>query len=92
MVMKRVLTIKEAVAITGLSDYAIRQGIRQGKLPACQLGGKRGRYLIDSEALFNAIQNLCIANIQREPDDPDEADYPAGNVVDFRTRIRRVQE
>ena len=63
--MNKMLTIKEATVTFGMSDYAIRQGIRSNRLPAVQLGGSsKGKYLIDPVAFETALRNLCMRNTE----------------------------
>jgi hypothetical protein len=47
--------VKQASAATGLSDYAIRHAIREGKLAARYLGDK---ILIEAESLVLFIRSL----------------------------------
>ena len=85
--MSTMMTIKEVSQITGISQYALRQGIRQGKLPACQLNSGRGKYLIDYEIFQNTLKDLCIRNVVQA----SEKNPLSMNIVDFNTKIRRVQ-
>ena len=81
--MSIMMTIKEAASAFRLSEYAVRQGIRQGKFPAHQLNGRRGKYLIDSQSFANALKDLCISNIKYNPDT---------NITETDPKIRRIQE
>lgn len=85
--MTKMMTIKEVAQITGMSQYAIRQGIRQGKLPAFQLNGSRGKYMINYDVLQDVLKDLCIQNIPRE----SKIDT-TGSIVSINTKIRRIQE
>ena len=53
---KQMFTIQEAVKHFGISEYSIRMGIRQGIYPAIKIGGKRGKYLIDSELFESTLR------------------------------------
>lgn len=61
---KQMLTIQEAVKPFGISEYSIRMGIRQGIYPAIKIGGKRGKYLIDSELFELTLRNEAIRNLK----------------------------
>ena len=83
------LSIKETAALFKMSDYSIRKGIRERKLPAVQLSGKRGQYLIDPECFRDALREMCANNICRASE-TDNAEH-SGNVVNFNNKIRRIQ-
>ena len=61
---KQMLTIQEAVKHFGISEYSIRMGIRQGIYPAIKIGGKRGKYLIDSELFESTLRIEAIRNMK----------------------------
>ena len=85
--MSVMMTIKEAASTFRLSEYAVRQGIRQGKLPAFQLNGNRGKYVIDSESFADALKDLCAMNLRRTSD----AHFAElAGATDFGTKIRRI--
>ena len=62
--MRKVLTIREAAAATGLAIHELRQGARSGKYPAMRAGGPNGKLLFDAELLEQAIARLMLANTQ----------------------------
>lgn len=86
--MAMILTIKEAATAFSLSEYAIRQGIRQGKFPAYQLNGSGGKYLIDRESFADALKDLCNSNI-RQGISQQNSEFGGG--FDVNTKIRRIQ-
>lgn len=49
------VNVKEAAKTTGLSEYAIRAGIKTGKYPYIKAGYGRGRILIDIDKLIEAL-------------------------------------
>ena len=51
------LTIKEcAVRYSGLSEYTVRNLVRQGKVKSVRAGtGGRGKYLVNSESLYSYL-------------------------------------
>ena len=61
---KLMFTIQEAVKHFGISAYSIRMGIRQGIYPAIKIGGKRGKYLIDSELFESTLRIEAIRNMK----------------------------
>lgn len=61
---KQMFTIQEAVKHFGISEYSIRMGIRQGIYPAIKIGGKRGKYLIDSELFESTLRIEAIRNMK----------------------------
>lgn len=61
---KLMFTIQEAVKHFGISEYSIRMGIRQGIYPAIKIGGKRGKYLIDSELFESTLRIEAIRNMK----------------------------
>lgn len=54
-VTKRFLSIAEAAKVTGISSYAIRQGVRGGLFPAVRVGQK---FLVNIPALLEVLDNL----------------------------------
>jgi hypothetical protein len=60
--MRKVLTIKEAAAATGLAEWELRQGAKAGKYPAMRAGGPNGKFLFDLELLNQAITRLMLEN------------------------------
>jgi hypothetical protein len=77
--MRKVLTIKEAAAATGLAEWELRQGAKSGKYPAMRAGGPNGKFLFDLELLERAITRLMLENTRGN----DEAMQGGG--------IRRVE-
>lgn len=52
---KRFLSIKDAATVTGLSQYYLRAGCRDGSVPCIRSGRK---YLVDVQALNSMFDNL----------------------------------
>ena len=82
------MSIKEAAVVFGLSEYAIRQGIRQGKFPAFQLNGSKGKYFIDRESFADILKDLCNSNIRNGI---SQQDTEFGITTDVNSKIRRIQ-
>ena len=61
--MKKMITIKEAANIFGLSEYEIRIGIKNGRYPFYRIGQKRGKYLIDYELFANELKKASMNNM-----------------------------
>ena len=61
----RLLTVKEASAITGLTECELRLGAKQGRYPFIRTGkgGAKAPYLFDIDLLNKAIKNLMEQNI-----------------------------
>jgi excisionase family DNA binding protein len=49
--MGRRVGIKEAAAITGLSEYTLRSGIKQNRFPHIRTGLGSGKFLLDIELM-----------------------------------------
>ena len=62
--MNRRVTILQAVELTGLSEYALRTGIKQGKYPYIRVGLGSGKILIDIDLLEQYLQQEAISNTQ----------------------------
>ena len=64
--MRRFIPIKEAIIETGLSEYAIRLGVRQRRFPYTRIGGIKGKILIDIELLEEYLRQEAEDNaVQR---------------------------
>jgi excisionase family DNA binding protein len=61
------LKIKDFIALSGLSDSTVRRRVRDGSLPAVQIGGKGKKLLIPADAL----DPVC------DPISPIELEKPA---------------
>ncbi len=57
------LTIKETSAFTGLSEYAIRIGIKNGEYPYFKVGAGRGKILIDLETFLSELIKITYTNM-----------------------------
>lgn len=49
------LTIAQAAKVTGLSQYFIRQSVRDGSIPSIQCGSK---YMIGTEKMLSALDKM----------------------------------
>jgi len=87
--VQHMLNIKEAATMFRMSEYAIRKGIREGMLPAAQLSGTKGQYLIEPESFRNALKELCVSNIRASLDTGNRE--RTNNIVNLNTKIRRIQ-
>ena len=62
----RLLTVKEAAAITGLKECELRLGAKQGRYPYIRTGkgGAKAPYLFDIDLLNKAIKHLAEENMK----------------------------
>jgi len=56
--MKRIFTIKEASEESGLTEHAIRMGIKQGLFQAFQFH-RKGKYFIPSQPFIEKLNTFC---------------------------------
>lgn len=70
---KKIVLLKQAAKITGLSEHELYNGARGGKYPSFRLGGKRGRWAFDIELLEKRIKELMLQNVKEET--PGVAEY-----------------
>lgn len=61
--MGRRVTVQEAISLTGLTDYALRSGIKQGRYPHIRTGLGRGKILIDIDLLEQYLQQEAVNNM-----------------------------
>jgi hypothetical protein len=54
--------IKGAVEHTGLSEYAIRLGVKQKRFPVYRVG--KGKFIFDTEMLDKAIEKEMLKSIE----------------------------
>jgi len=76
--------IPEAARLTGLSEYAIRQGIRQGRYPYIRTGLGSGTIIIDMELLEQYLRQEAVDNAQRHT-------VEASGVINY-GKLRKVSE
>lgn len=62
--MKKMITVKEAASISGLSEYEIRIGLKQGRFPFYAVGNKGKKYLLDCELFIETLNTIVINNMQ----------------------------
>ncbi len=74
--------IKEAAVATGLTEYALRSGIRQGRFPHIRTGLGCGKILLDMDLLEDCLKREALENTQ--PAAPS-------NVIPY-GQLRRVAE
>ena len=64
--MSRVVSIKQASKLTGLSSYALRKGAIEGRFPSTRAGGvENGKILFDLELLVQSFTTECWSNIKQ---------------------------
>lgn len=68
---KKVL-LKEASKITGLSEWELRIGVKNGKYPALKVGSGRGKYIFDLDLLNDRIVKLMLENVCERKSDTIE--------------------
>jgi hypothetical protein len=54
--------IKGAVKHTGLTEYAIRLGIKEKRLPVYRVGA--GKFIFDTDLLDEAIKNEMLKSVE----------------------------
>lgn len=59
-VCKRMTSIKKAASLLGISEYTLRQGIKQGLYPYIKAGKK---YLIDIDLLTRHLEKQAYQNM-----------------------------
>lgn len=72
--MKRFINIKQASELTGLSIYALREGVRTGRLPHTRAGSNKsgGKLLFDIDALTLVLQQEVYDGYKQQPSIWDE--------------------
>ncbi|MDD4564489.1 MAG: hypothetical protein PHE79_03315 [Eubacteriales bacterium] len=55
--------IEDLIRITGLTEYAIRRGIREKRIPYYQVS-KNGKYIFDTDLVDEAIRNEMKKNTE----------------------------
>ena len=55
--------IKGAVRHTGLTEYAIRLGVKEGKIPVYRVG--RGKFIFDTDLIDDAIRLEMLKSISK---------------------------
>ena len=63
--MTRVVLLKQASEITGLSTWELSTGSKSGKYPFMRIGGPRGRIAFNLDLLESRIQELMQENIRQ---------------------------
>lgn len=69
--MNKLVNIREAANLTGLSFYALRLGVKSGRFPVTRAGSSSGKLLFDPDLLQQVLRQELTANIRFE--DEDEA-------------------
>ena len=89
--MTTMMTIKELSATTGMSQYAIRQGIATGIYPAFRVSGNpKGKYLINYEAFMQTLDDIANGNIPNKGKQTDtETDT---DTLIIKPYMRRIAE
>lgn len=59
----KIIGIKEAAELTGLSQWELRQGAKQGKYPCLRVGSKNGKLLFNIELLMARIDKIMERNL-----------------------------
>ncbi len=68
----RVVGIMEASKIFGLSQWELRQGVKNGKYPAFRVGGKKGKLMFNVKLLTERIEQLMKKNLKEVAEDEEE--------------------
>jgi hypothetical protein len=86
--MKKMITVKEAALVSGLSEYEIRIGLKQGRFPFYAVGNKGKKYLLDCELFLETLNNISLNNMKAVKE--DTFDSRGSNIVIY-NNIRRVK-
>jgi len=67
--MTKIVTIKQAAEVTGLSVWELRQGFKAGRYPGLRVGNsKKGKIIFDLDILDEHIKNMMLASVKpKEP-------------------------
>ena len=60
--MGKRMTIAQAASTTGLSEYFLRKGIKEGRLPHIRTGLGTGKFWIDVELLERYLEQEAMDN------------------------------
>ena len=77
--MHKMLPLKEAAALIGISAWELARGARAGIYPHIKIGEGRGKYLFNVELLLKELDRMALSNISK----------PEDNVTPF--GIRRIR-
>jgi len=62
--MVTMMTVNEVSRTTGMSEYAIRQGVRSGMYPSIRIGGNpNGKILINIQEFVSTLNNIARTNM-----------------------------
>lgn len=79
--MSKRVTIKEAAEITGLTEYCIRLGCKQGRYPHIRIGLGKGKILIDIALLERYLEQEAMDNVKPQESVPEVVNYGKLRVV-----------
>ncbi|OPZ87089.1 MAG: hypothetical protein BWY74_03479 [Firmicutes bacterium ADurb.Bin419] len=86
--MKKMITVKEAALISGLSEYEIRIGLKQGRFPFYAVGNKGKKYLLDCELFLETLNKIVLNNMQTAKE--ESLDSRESNIISY-NNIRKVR-
>ena len=69
--MRKLVTIKEAVVESGLSEYTIRLGIKEERFPHTRTGGDKGKFLLDLELIENRLRQEAEDSVKHKRESED---------------------
>lgn len=84
--MRRLITLKEASELTGLSITSLRRGIHSGRFPAVRANTSQGKLLINEELLQEVLRNEAINNLRNcnmGKDTPEPKAQPRSYLADL---------
>ena len=61
----KIVSVKEAAKLTGLSCWELSCGARSGKYPAMKIGGSRGKWAFDLDILQKRLVELMYENMEK---------------------------
>lgn len=70
--MSQFMPYKKAAPLLGLTETALYNFIISGTVPACRVGGKRGRWYCNLEAIQKRLEQLAQQNVKDENKDPED--------------------
>lgn len=65
-ISRKIVGVKDASTITGLSAWELVTGAKNGKYPYMRVGVKRGKFLFNIDMLNNRISEIMMGNCQRQ--------------------------
>lgn len=85
--MGKRITMNEAIKATGLTRYALTQGIQQGKYPYIKVGKHgKGKILFDLELLEQYLKQEAIENMEAQK---NASEYPSATETFYIGKLQK---